>query len=264
MYTAGTFRAAYTPLGLTQSRGLPGSALDNAVIESWHSTVEFELRRLKHFTTWAQARARVAAWIEEYNHDRRHSALGMRSSIDRGRRGRKIDPEWTNRRRLLTGRERLTHQRFTTVWNAGDPDLRGAHPVSMPTERPDPHHLVAKDELRALLATARTGGHRHDISHRLYRFCTWCANADIPEVTRLAQTVEDWWPEIEAFCKIGISNAKTEGINRLIKDVARRACGFGNPDNQRRRVRYFCTRQSRRSTASHETMPGESKGCQSG
>jgi len=62
--------------------GRAGSALDNAVIESWHSTVEFELRQLEHFTTKAQARRRVAAWIEEYNHERRHSALGMRSPID--------------------------------------------------------------------------------------------------------------------------------------------------------------------------------------
>ncbi len=61
--------------------GRPGSALDNAVIESWHSTLEFELRRLERFATKAEARAEVAAWIEEYNHDRRHSALGMRSPI---------------------------------------------------------------------------------------------------------------------------------------------------------------------------------------
>jgi len=61
--------------------GRPGSALDNAVIESWHSTLEFELRRLEHFPTKTQARAQVAAWIEEYNHDRRHSALGMLSPI---------------------------------------------------------------------------------------------------------------------------------------------------------------------------------------
>ncbi len=58
-----------------------GSALDNAVIESWHSTVEFELRSLEHFTTKAQARRRVPAWIDEYNHDRRHSSLGMRSPV---------------------------------------------------------------------------------------------------------------------------------------------------------------------------------------
>ena len=50
--------------------------MDNAVIESWHSTVEFELRRLEHFASKAEARTKVAAWIEEYNHDRRHSALG--------------------------------------------------------------------------------------------------------------------------------------------------------------------------------------------
>jgi len=80
-YTAGSFRQACTRLGITQSMGRVGSALDNAVIESWHSTVEFELRQLEHFATKAQARARVAVWIEEYNHDRRHSALGMRSPI---------------------------------------------------------------------------------------------------------------------------------------------------------------------------------------
>jgi putative transposase len=81
-YTAGDFRTACIRLGITQSMGRVGSALDNAVIEAWHSTVEFELRMLEHFTTKAQARARVAVWIEEYNHDRRHSALGMRSPID--------------------------------------------------------------------------------------------------------------------------------------------------------------------------------------
>jgi len=80
-YTAGTVRAACTRLGIVQSMGRPGSGLDNAVIESWHSTVEFELRSLEHFTTRPQARARVAAWIEDYNHDRRHSALDMRSPI---------------------------------------------------------------------------------------------------------------------------------------------------------------------------------------
>ena len=76
-YTAGAFQAACARLGVTQSMGRPGSALDNAVIESWHSTVEFELRRIERFATKAQARAKVAAWIEEYNTTRRHSALGM-------------------------------------------------------------------------------------------------------------------------------------------------------------------------------------------
>jgi transposase InsO family protein len=62
--------------------GRPGSALDNAVIESWHSTLEFELRSAEHFATKAAARARVAAWIDDYNRHRRHSALRMMSPVD--------------------------------------------------------------------------------------------------------------------------------------------------------------------------------------
>ena len=80
-YTARRFRQACERLGIRQSMGRPGSALDNAVIESWHSTVEFELRRIEQFATKAAARTGVAAWIEDYNHDRRHSALGMISPV---------------------------------------------------------------------------------------------------------------------------------------------------------------------------------------
>ena len=81
-YTADLFRAACERLGISQSMGLPGSALDNAVIESWHSTLEFELRRLEHYATRAAARAGVAAWIEDYNYHRRHSSLGRVSPVD--------------------------------------------------------------------------------------------------------------------------------------------------------------------------------------
>jgi putative transposase len=73
-YTARAFQAACQRLGIAQSMGRPGSALDNAVIESWHSTLEFELRRVQHFATRAQARTAVAAWIEDYNTKRRHTA----------------------------------------------------------------------------------------------------------------------------------------------------------------------------------------------
>jgi len=81
-YTARLFRQACDRLGVQQSMGRPGSALDNAVIESWHSTLEWELRSLRKFATRAEARAAIAAWIEDYNHERRHSALGMRSPVD--------------------------------------------------------------------------------------------------------------------------------------------------------------------------------------
>jgi transposase InsO family protein len=39
--------------------------------------VEFELRSRVRFATRAQARAAIAAWIEDYNTRRRHSACGM-------------------------------------------------------------------------------------------------------------------------------------------------------------------------------------------
>jgi transposase InsO family protein len=80
-YTARVFRAACERLGISQSMGRPGPALDNAVIESWHSTLEFELRRLEHFATRAAARAKVSAWIEDYNTNRRHSACQMMSPV---------------------------------------------------------------------------------------------------------------------------------------------------------------------------------------
>jgi putative transposase len=80
-YTARSFRQACERLRITQSMGRPGSALDNAVIEAWHSTLEWELRREQHFPDKPAARAGVAAFIEDYNTTRRHSALGMRSPI---------------------------------------------------------------------------------------------------------------------------------------------------------------------------------------
>jgi len=81
-YTAQTFRQACGRLGIRQSMGRPGSALDNAAIEAWHSTLEFELRSRESFATKAIARTRVAAWIDQYNRERRHSALGMQSPIN--------------------------------------------------------------------------------------------------------------------------------------------------------------------------------------
>jgi putative transposase len=58
-YTAKLFRAACHRLQIRQSMGRPGSALDNAVIEAWHSTLTFELRSLESFATKAAARARI-------------------------------------------------------------------------------------------------------------------------------------------------------------------------------------------------------------
>jgi transposase len=42
----------------------------------------------------------------------------------------------------------------------------------------------------------------------------------------------------------GLSNARSEGYNHIVKHIGRIAFRFRNPDNQRRRVRWACTRQS--------------------
>ena len=158
-----------------------------------------------------------------------------------GRRGTAKDPIWAKRTRLLRGYERLSPEAFTKMWNGlveGDPS--GQILTAW----------IAKEELRKLLATARTGGVRHDVAHRLFRFNTWCASSGIPELERLAGTIEAWWPEVLGFLQTSVTNAGTEATNRTVKTAARTAYGFRNLDNQRRRVRFACTRCHRRATAS--------------
>src|SRR5574342_99640 len=161
------------------------------------------------------------------------------------RRGRRTDPAWANRRRLLRARERLSERAFTRMWN----ELIDADPSGELLAA-----WIGKEELRALLATARRGGQRSDIAHRLHRFYDWCARVDVPELTTLAQTIDAWWPQVLGFLETGITNAGTEGVNRLIKDTTRAAFGFRNLDHQPRRVRFHCTRRQRMASASERVL----------
>jgi hypothetical protein len=122
------------------------------------------------------------------------------------------------------------------VDQADQPTSRVGHP-----QRP-PGPVNRQEELRYLLALARTGAARSEVSNRLFAFYDWCGRADVPEVTTLAKTIETWWPQILAFIDTGITNAGTAASNRLIKDAARIAFGFRNLGNQRRRVRLHCNR----------------------
>jgi len=81
-YTGDLFAEACTKLGVTQSMGRVGSALDNAAAESFNSTLEWELLSRRHFATKDQARREVAAFIDRYNHRRRHSSCEMRSPVE--------------------------------------------------------------------------------------------------------------------------------------------------------------------------------------
>jgi transposase InsO family protein len=82
-YTAATYRQVCRSLGITQSMGRVGSALDNAASESFFSTLEFEVLSRHRFATRAEARRFIANWIDGfYNRVRRHSSCEMRSPVD--------------------------------------------------------------------------------------------------------------------------------------------------------------------------------------
>ncbi len=97
-------------------------------------------------------------------------------------------------------------------------------------------------------APLREIGDPHLTRHRLHRFLSWCIDSRIPELLTLATTVDAWWPAINAFVLTGITNARTEGYNRLVKTVKRTACGFRNRENSARRIRFHCTRTQRAAT----------------
>jgi transposase len=145
-----------------------------------------------------------------------------------GRRGIKVDPAWAHRRLLLRNGDQLSPaalKRLKTVFASDDP----ANEISAA--------WACKELLRQLLtAHGPTRYSRHETAHRRTRFLTACATADMPETTRLAGTIEKWWPEIEGFLELGITNARTEGYNRVIKQIKRVACGFRNQTNYERRI----------------------------
>ena len=60
------------------------------------------------------------------------------------------------------------------------------------------------------------------------------ANCQRPH--RLAATIETWWPAILVALTHDVSNARTEGFNRVIKQTKRVGCGFRNMGNYQRRI----------------------------
>jgi hypothetical protein len=60
-----------------------------------------------------------------------------------------------------------------------------------------------------------------------------------PAVSRCALTVcrvETWWPAILVALTDEVSNARTEGFNRIIKQTKRVGCGFRSQVNYQRRI----------------------------
>jgi len=82
-YTSEAFETACRRLGVLQSMGRVGSALDNAAAEAFNSTVKVEYIHRHRFTTRTEARIKISTWIVDfYNLRRRHSACDGMSPID--------------------------------------------------------------------------------------------------------------------------------------------------------------------------------------
>ena len=166
-----------------------------------------------------------------------------------GHRGRASNDSWAYRRLLLRGARHLSDRqwrRLRALFAADDPtgqiqaawagkeclrQLLDALPavdgplVVDPRRDPAPASRAAAPGLRP-----------YELRPRLERFYVLAAEADVPELTRLATTIETWWPAVEAYLSLRITNARTEGYNRKIKQIKRVACGFRNQASYERRI----------------------------
>jgi transposase len=166
-----------------------------------------------------------------------------------GRRGKAGDPEYGIKSLLNRNLENLSPEQFEKVIETLDATAQGQQIAIA---------WIAKEKLRdALKLRARVTGStpcERQVRDRLFTFYDWCAqHEDAPELRTLANTIARWENEIVTAVVTGVTNATAESLNRLAKLEARRAYGFRNPANQRRRVRIACTRGTRRQSAGNTT-----------
>jgi transposase len=144
-----------------------------------------------------------------------------------GHRGRKHDPLYRVRRRLLTGQERLDddgHQRILDLLADGDPHL-------------DVFAGWAAKELVRRIYQQPTAATADDWIERI---TADFAERWMPiEVRRLGRTLRAWKTQIVAWHDARVSNGPTEAINNLIKRVKRVAFGFRRFDHYRTRALLY-------------------------
>jgi transposase len=144
-----------------------------------------------------------------------------------GHRGRKGDPLYRIRRRLLVGHDKLSADGFERVmaWlDHGDPD--GEVAIA----------YLAKELLREVYAADTV----FEARRRLVEFYDICDGADVVELTRLAKTIRTWEIPLLRWHTTGLSNGTTEGTNLIIKNVKRLGFGFTNFENYRLRLLLRC------------------------
>jgi transposase len=140
-----------------------------------------------------------------------------------GRRGTVADAVWVNRRLLLTGADHLSVKQWARLGRMlDDHDLTREIGAAW----------GVKERLRMLLKERELS----KIRWRLADFYDAAIDAAMPETTRLAQTIQTWWPAILVALTHDVSNARTEGFNRVIKQTKRVGCGYRSMENYQRRI----------------------------
>jgi len=148
-----------------------------------------------------------------------------REQLDR--RGRKTDDVWAYRRLLLRAGDRLTTRQKRRLHHT----FRHHDPTGEIIDA-----WAGKELLRHLLNNIDGGARPYEIRERLDVFYSHAARVAVPELTRLATTIETWWPQVEAFLQLRVTNARTEGYNTNIKLIKRTARGFRSQANYQRRI----------------------------
>jgi transposase len=162
-----------------------------------------------------------------------------------GRRGKAGDPEYGIKHLLERNVESLSPENFARVIDVLDATEAGQQAALA---------WIAKEKLRDVLkCRARVTGSapcERQVRDRLFTFYDWCAqNEQVTELLSLAGTISRWENEIVTAVTTGVTNARSESLNRIAKLEARQAYGFRNPASQRRRVRIACTRGTRRNSS---------------
>src|SRR6476660_5222462 len=145
-----------------------------------------------------------------------------------GHRGRKHDPLYRIRRLLRRRADRLSElawRRLLIGLDLADVD-----------EQIGRTWIAAQDLCRLYHCRSR-----YAAEHHLYRWLMHCAETNIPELHRLARTLDTWRTELLAYFDTGgLSNGPTEAVNALIKKIKRIGHGYRNFTNYRLRLLLHC------------------------